>query len=575
MKYTWLWTVCFLLLFAMCSKEGNDISIKKTREQNNAEQILNTDNFNDEQQNYDFEVETLSYDQLTNEPAFAEVSSHFGGLDSYMASEIDANFKGDSKGKKFKIIKEDVKVVKGPDWSTYTFRVRRKNNNKNRIIENLTLSYRAEDKEAYLVRLKLDKKWVKENKDKEYDSTPISGTYEMKKIERNVDELFNEAFSSKTCGYTKYVVTYIPCGCVGHFYWEINQCQCLSDLPKRITELIYVPCDQNYDDSTWGGGGNEGGVRPDSENQGITVCGSGSWDGGSFECSSEIGTGGGGNSTGTVIVTNLEDLSDLDNVEAEARKAMVDMLVAEMDEECSNPSSSNNDRGEWGAIEDDEPKWGQVGTKQDILDEIDKISNFNSRTLDQQLSLLKERFERNRMFSFNLTESTVHDKNPQNNIKRYVYTTKWGWVDMGHVIGMLYHMHTNRFGEDIGFMGVDLYEIVQLLNPGNYSGYSYEDLPSNAIGVAFYNLLFPRIKNGDLSWKQAISQMFNSLGAVDPSEAPNYEYLPSLLDGKYAKNFSTHGLIGDELRDKTFEAYCEKSLVTRWKIALAHAFIKD
>ena len=59
---------------------------------------------------------------------------------------------------------------------------------------------------------------------------------------------------------------------------------------------------------------------------------------------------------------------------------------------------------------------------------------------------------------------------------------------------------------------------------GEYSAYSYEDLPSDIIGAYFGASYFD--PNSKLTLGEQIKAYLDSLGATIPQEAPNYKQLP-------------------------------------------------
>lgn len=60
---------------------------------------------------------------------------------------------------------------------------------------------------------------------------------------------------------------------------------------------------------------------------------------------------------------------------------------------------------------------------------------------------------------------------------------------------------------------------------------------------------------------------------TDPHDAPNFDFLPHILDEFVPKNTSTKGLTGDALYQAAFSEFCNKSLSTRNNIIEAHLLI--
>lgn len=113
---------------------------------------------------------------------------------------------------------------------------------------------------------------------------------------------------------------------------------------------------------------------------------------------------------------------------------------------------------------------------------------------------------------------------------RYIYTTKGGWVDMTHFLfyaGAAYNYKQDGSKNPIGKAVQDGY--IQEASDvffAPHSAYSYEDLPSDKFGADFaVNFFDP---NSDLTFAEQLeSYLVNELGATDPSNAPNYDNLPT------------------------------------------------
>jgi hypothetical protein len=80
--------------------------------------------------------------------------------------------------------------------------------------------------------------------------------------------------------------------------------------------------------------------------------------------------------------------------------------------------------------------------------------------------------------------------------------------------------------------------------------FSYEDLPSNKHGAIFgENLLCSELLGIFLLKKpkklsEYLEEYFNELGAMDPKEAPNYEYIPRFDNAENsAKNFTSRKIV--------------------------------
>lgn len=106
-----------------------------------------------------------------------------------------------------------------------------------------------------------------------------------------------------------------------------------------------------------------------------------------------------------------------------------------------------------------------------------------------------------------------------NDAVSYLYTTKRDWIDSKHFFAAA--NTAESFGEGVTLflgLGVEAKQ-VGTLSP---SGFSYEDLPSNAAGADFGD---DHLNGGSLL-SQQIETYLNAAGATEPSAAPNYQNLP-------------------------------------------------
>lgn len=159
---------------------------------------------------------------------------------------------------------------------------------------------------------------------------------------------------------------------------------------------------------------------------------------------------------------------------------------------------------------------------------------------------------------------------------RYIYTTQGGWLDMVHFLfhaGRAYHYliekrDAARSLQDIQGMpwyqrmwlppeflqelqrrasmspvgesvqeGVLTERAQQVVTP--HSAFSYEDLPSDTVGARFAVQHFN--PNAPLTFGDQLAAYLNTvLGAVEPTQAPNYGQMPQQDDGKVDRqNFTT------------------------------------
>jgi len=150
---------------------------------------------------------------------------------------------------------------------------------------------------------------------------------------------------------------------------------------------------------------------------------------------------------------------------------------------------------------------------------------------------------------------TPKTTNPFNTSKdKYIYTEKGGWIDMAHFLfyaGRAYQTRVEKENaqEKIKNCGGNLLLMLYYLDQANrnpieeamedgytqeksdivfaqHSAFSYEDLPSDYFGADFGANYFD--PNSDLSLGEQLENYFNNLGAADPKNAPNYEYLPDV-----------------------------------------------
>ena len=73
-------------------------------------------------------------------------------------------------------------------------------------------------------------------------------------------------------------------------------------------------------------------------------------------------------------------------------------------------------------------------------------------------------------------------------------------------------------------------EAIQLLK-NSESAFSYEDIPSNVAGIHFYKQYGDDIKNGSISLEATVNNFFQLNGATLPRNAPNFDYIPHIIDG--------------------------------------------
>lgn len=219
-----------------------------------------------------------------------------------------------------------------------------------------------------------------------------------------------------------------------------------------------------------------------------------------------------------------------------------------------------------------EPKWGQLGTVSSIILEMTKVafqpsSDYLTLNFKGKLEKQSKHFEGNRMFTRDQHNNLV-DRSDSKKIDRYIYTYDLGWIDMHHFFYAAFLCE--KYNSSIAFAVTTDAEAIQLLK-NNESAFSYEDIPSNVAGINFYRLYADEIKNGNNDLESAISKFFlTDHSATNPENAPNYDFIPHVIDGFFAKNYSTIGLTGGGLYIAAKEAFCKKPTVTKEAIKEAH-----
>jgi hypothetical protein len=158
---------------------------------------------------------------------------------------------------------------------------------------------------------------------------------------------------------------------------------------------------------------------------------------------------------------------------------------------------------------------------------------------------------------------------------RYIYTTQGGWIDMVHFLfhaGRAYkyliekrdaaqsleeieampwyqsmwlppeylqELHRRSSMSPIGESvqeGFQTERMQQVLTP--HSAFSYEDIPSDTFGAQFAVQHFnPNAQ--ETFGEQLAAYLTNVLGAVEPTQAPNYSELPAEDDGNVDRQNST------------------------------------
>lgn len=183
------------------------------------------------------------------------------------------------------------------------------------------------------------------------------------------------------------------------------------------------------------------------------------------------------------------------------------------------------------------------------------------------LSDLRDHFEADRFFKKDdKTNAWGEDigRADSRDVKRYVYTEKLGWIDMHHFY--YFAASTAVSGPDVARQVGKNLEKLQGTIGRDASSYSYEDLPSNEAGVQFYQKYGEALLSGRLSIVEATKLFLNEAGAVDPSKAPNIDYIPQVIrnNDPPMKNTSPTPLTGSALK-KAHEERFQKASEARKK----------
>jgi len=168
----------------------------------------------------------------------------------------------------------------------------------------------------------------------------------------------------------------------------------------------------------------------------------------------------------------------------------------------------------------------------------------------QGLGNLMNHFEADRRF---VRDSSGHwvDAPDSRNVTRYVYTGRMGWIDMHHFFYFAAYAAVNGAGAARSFATTS--ESLQGAIGRDASAFSYEDLSSDEAGIQFWERYGLAITSGRLSIEDATREFLtNSLSATEPSEAPNFDFLPHVIrenDPPMQNTSATTPLTGQRLRE--------------------------
>lgn len=216
--------------------------------------------------------------------------------------------------------------------------------------------------------------------------------------------------------------------------------------------------------------------------------------------------------------------------------------------------------------ENEEPKWGQLANKQEIIDEVNNISGLNDLPYSEQITALANHFEKNLMYTRN-NEGELEIINPLTDVNRYIYSEVGGWIDFHHVFKIFEWATQN--GPFSAITGGEMGELIQSVKD-NESAYSYEDLPSNLLGVAMYVRFSQDLAQGNITWAEAVETTLNEISCIEPELAPNFDYIPHIVNGYYPQNFTYSPLLGEQLRAYHKAKFCERPIDQQINIKEAH-----
>jgi hypothetical protein len=150
-------------------------------------------------------------------------------------------------------------------------------------------------------------------------------------------------------------------------------------------------------------------------------------------------------------------------------------------------------------------------------------------------------------------------------LPRYIYSEKWGWIDLKHFTVAAKHSQRTRLPWLVLVRG-ETVETEQAIRNSS-SAYSYEDLTSNALGSYFPYFLKEYKREGE-SDKEVLFRFFETIGVVNnPMEvAPNRDRIPNDVDASGLPSWAeinyrplfTNPDAQRNLTDNNIQAYIDK-----------------
>lgn len=140
------------------------------------------------------------------------------------------------------------------------------------------------------------------------------------------------------------------------------------------------------------------------------------------------------------------------------------------------------------------------------------------------------------------------------NMKRYLYSPKWGWLDMKHFASSADWADSWYVSGYMVLKEGEKQEIEQLKS-GDDSAFDYEDLPSNLLGVYFERYL-EKEEAKKKTFSENLGDYLYKLGFVDDPEevAPNGLNVSHHEKGKEPMNFSYDPMFTTEEADDELSA---------------------
>lgn len=120
------------------------------------------------------------------------------------------------------------------------------------------------------------------------------------------------------------------------------------------------------------------------------------------------------------------------------------------------------------------------------------------------------------------SDESDSDKNVGHSAIRYLYSKRWGWIDIKHFSNAAVWADNIFIGAGFVLRQGENLEKRQEKNETG-SAWSFEDLPSNLLGVIFESYL----ESGNTNFEEKLSKFFTEIGVIDDYyNAPNFLDIP-------------------------------------------------